>query len=363
MSIVSSTSVPGWGSGCTTIYNCYNISISNSGGVGVQIVRIYINSTGSGCVYKPPYNYEQPCVLNPSSTIAPYAFNQANQFLNSGEVNHGVVLALPSNTTSGTLNVLLPNPTPAFPKNSISIATSRGNVFSFEWPVPLQFYGQSISAFSSGVMKVAYVGMNGAGYSSSMEGSGKSPYCHTESGQSLTGITGVNGKGVGVSGTTLTFVNSWITSTILSSVVAVDNRSGGKISSPYTQMYVYDVVTNTGQTSYVPTAGTIGLAWYSANHLDGPLIGLYYDGVFYSVTNPSALTALANDGVGGIPSRATYYAIYEITIHYTSNAPSASVMFWGDASITNGANMSGEDQTYFSGTMLLDGLWINTKGC
>ena len=111
MTIVTSTST-GWGSGCTTTYNCYNVSISNLGGVGVQIMRIYINSTGSGCIYNPPTNYEQPCILNPTSTIANYAFNQANQFLNPGEVNHGVLLALP-------IKVILPNPTPASPLNTI----------------------------------------------------------------------------------------------------------------------------------------------------------------------------------------------------------------------------------------------------
>ena len=358
MTMITSPSIAGWGSGCTTTFNCYNVSISNLGGVGVQIMRIYINSTGSGCIYNPPHNYEQPCILNPSGAIASYAFNQANQFLNPGEVNHGVVLALPSNTTGGTLNVRLPNPTPAFPENSIVIATGRGNVFSFQWPVQLMFYGQTISAFSSGVMKVAYVGYNG-GYSSSKEGAGSNYYCHTEQGMTLTGISGVMGKGVGVSGNSLTFVNPWITTTILNSV-ANDNRTSGKITSVYTQMYVLDYVTNTGQLSYVPTAGTIGLAWYSASHLDGPLIGLYYKGTFYSISNPSALTALSN--AGGIAAGTTYYAIYEITIHYISGSVgSNSVMFWGDVSITNGANTSGEDQTYFGGTLLLDGLWIRTE--
>ena len=213
-------------------------------------------------------------------------------------------------------------------------------------------------------MKVAYVGYyNGIpnpqyGYSSSKEGSG-SGYCHTEQRETLTGIKGVMGKGVGAN-KSLTFVSPWVTSTILNSVAADDNRTNGDITSAYTQMYVYVVVINTGQTAYVPTAGTIGLAWYSANHFDGPLIGVYYQGAFYSVTNSSALTALKNNKYGGIGSGTSYYAIYEITVHY-GNSGSSSVMFWGDASITNGSNKNGEDQTYFSGTILVDGLWIRLE--
>ena len=156
LTILTSTTIPRWGSGCTTTYNCYNISVSNVGGVGVQITRIYINSTGpagSGCSYSASSPNPQPCILNPTSTIGPYAFNQANQFINPGEVNHAVLLALP-NTTPNI--VILPNPTPAVPQNMILIVTSRGNVFSFQWPVPLQIFGQSQSAFSTGIIKVAY---------------------------------------------------------------------------------------------------------------------------------------------------------------------------------------------------------------
>ena len=44
LTFLTSDTVPGWGSGCTTTYICYNMTLSNWGGVGVQIVRIYINS-------------------------------------------------------------------------------------------------------------------------------------------------------------------------------------------------------------------------------------------------------------------------------------------------------------------------------
>ena len=135
-----SSTVPGWGSGCMTTYNCYNMTVSNLGGVGVQIVRIYINSTWSGCT--------SLCTLNPTLTINNYAFNQANQVLNTGEVDHGVLLALPKAVTL---------PISYYSQSTIFIVTSRGNVFSFKWPFPIQIFGgQSQSAFSTGILKIAY---------------------------------------------------------------------------------------------------------------------------------------------------------------------------------------------------------------
>jgi hypothetical protein len=345
LTIVNST-ISGWGSGCdgsgVNTYNCYNATISNLGTVGVQIARIYINSTGPaglGCSSPNP----QPCILNPTSTIARYAFNQANGFLNPGEVNHQVILALP-------IGVGLPNPNPGFPQNTIVIATSRGNVFSYQWPFQAQVFGQSQSAFSSGNIKVAYTGTFDSKNEPGLGGSGGSGYCHTESSQpypaaagyaeKLTGITGYGDSGV------LWFLNPWITGGNNNAVI---DGSGNLHSG--TTLYIYVVVINTGTTAYSPTAGTIDLTWYGSNHLDGPLIGVYYNGNFYA-TSPS------------IAPGTSYYAIFEITIFTVGNRPWTvqsgypSVMFWGAASLTNAVGSSAEDQSFFSGTVLLSGLWI-----
>jgi len=346
---LTSAAISGWGTGCTTTYNCYNITISNLGGVGVQIARIYINSTGpagSGCSSPNP----QPCILNPTGAIAPYAFNQANQFLNPGEVNHPLVFALP-------IAVSLPNPNPAFPQNTVVIATARGNVFSSQWPFQLQVFGQSQSAFSTGIMKVAYQTISG-GYDSSHDysnASGHTPtttYCHNEPlqiypaasnyAEKLTGISGV-----GVTGNTLYFLNPWVTQTILGSTVNVD---GGP---PTTQMYIYVIIINTGQTTYMPTSGSIDLTWYGQNHLDGTLLGVYYNGAFYAAASAPSITP-----------RTSYYAIYKMStmkLDLWPPSPTASVMFWGDASITDGYLSNSEDQTYFSGTVLLSGLWVRSS--
>jgi hypothetical protein len=340
LTIVSSSPISGWGNGCGTTYNCYNASISNLGVVGVQIIRVYINSTGpagSGCSSPNP----QPCILNPTRAIGAYAFNEANEFINPGETNHAVLLALP-------FAVSLPNPTPAFPQNTILIATSRGNVFSFQWPFQVQVFGQSQSAFSSGNIKVAYQGTYDSKNEPASGGSGGNGYCHTESSQPYPAgvgyaekLTGINNPTYPVTGNTLYFVNPWITSTIMNSA----NNNGA------TNVYIYVVVINTGTTAYNPTAGTIDLTWYGSNHLDGPLIGVYYNGNFYA-TSPS------------IAPGTSYYAIFKITIFTIGNLPwtvqpgTPSVMFWGAASLTNAVGSTAEDQSYFSGTILLSGLWI-----
>jgi len=334
----------GWGSGCGTTYNCYNATISNSGTVGVQITRIYINSTGPaglGCSYSSNFPNLPPCILNPTSTIAPYAFNQANGFINPGESNHGLVFALP-------FAVSLPNPNPSFPENMILLVTGRGNMFSFQWPFQPQVFGQSQSAFSMGIMKVAYQGTfdskNEPGpVAGGSGGTGGTGYCHTESSQPYPAGVGYSEKLTGISGVTgntLWFVNPWITGSnrndynheVMDSAV-----SGG------TTVYIYVVIINTGNTAYSPTAGTIDLTWYGSNHLDGNLLGVYYNGKFYA---PSSTPSIA-------PGM-SYYAIFKLSIFEIGNAPTSSVMLWGAASLTDAS----EDQTYFSGTILLSGLWI-----
>jgi hypothetical protein len=357
LSIVNS-SISGWGTGCdgsgTSRYNCYNVTLSNLGTIGVQIARIYINSTGlagSGCSRPNP----QPCIINPSSTIASYSFYQANEFLNPGETKHKVYLALP-------LGVGLPDPNPTFPQNSVVIATSRGSIFSFQWPLQASIFGQSQSAFSSGNMKIAYTGTGFdsknepgpvAGGSGGSSGTGNG-YCHNEAtapypaaagySEKLTGITGYGDSGV------LWFVNPWVTASN-SDTKAIVTSSGNLASG--TTLYIYVVIVNTGTSAYTADAGSIDLTWYGSNHIDGNFIGVYYNSGFYPPSSPPT-----------IPPGAFYYALFQVTTFTIQNLPWTvqpqfpSVMFWGGASITNGLNSQAEDQSYFSGTILVSGLWL-----
>ena len=84
-------------------------------------------------------------------------------------------------------------------------------------------------------------------------------------------------------------------------------------------MYVYVVVMNTGQTAYIPTAGSIDLGWYSANHFDGSLLGVYYKGAFY----PAVLFGGAPNAPS-ITSSTSYYAIYKMNYMKLDNPPSSN---------------------------------------
>ena len=368
--IVTSTSIAGWGSGCTTTYNCYNLTISNSGGVGVQIMRIYINSTYSGCIYNPSINlYEQPCILNPTSTIANYAFNQANQFLNPGEANHFVLLALPH-------TVLLPSL--YYSQNTIFVVTSRGNVFSFQWPLPIEIFGgQSQSAFSTGTIKVAYQDVSTVGtalctppsnvtqaapsagsgcdsskdyYSASGDTWPSAPYCHNEFEKAYVAPTNYAEKltfptGV-VKGTTLYFVNPWITLEILE-----DARTDVSGSPPKTQIYLYINITNVGSTPYTVAGGTLDLTFSGSTHITGNLIGIYYNATgtppFWYPATPTQTQTVA---VGK-----SFYAIFKITLITLdlSNLIQSS-MFWGSLSLTNNIEGTG----FVGGVGLSSGFWI-----
>jgi len=379
LAVLTSAPSSGWGTSCVTAYTCYNLTLSNLGGVGVQIVRIYINSTTSGCVYP-----NQPCILGPSGTIAQYTFNQASQFLNPGEINHSILLALP---TSMTL------PSTYYSQNTIFIVTSRGNVFSFQWPFPIQIFGgQSQSAFSAGILKIAYQDISGnanpglcvtpqtsgtyAGYptngasgcDSIHDYSGASgntwsntPYCHheleasypapTDYAEPLSGIT-YNGVPV-KDGGTLYFVNPWITLWVLE-----DARTDGETITPTpiyptTQLYIYINITNTGGAPYNVAGGSLDLTFSGSNHIDGNLIGIYYN-----ATVPGNVVAPAFYSTSSTQTVAvgkSFYAIFIVTyIQLDLSYLSSSNMFWGTLSLTSNTETTG----FVGGVGLSSGLWI-----
>jgi len=325
--------------------NMYNMTLSNSGGVGVQIARIYITSIGSGCTTL--------CTLNPSSstpTSTSSAFKQSTQFLNPGEINHAVPLYLPNSVTA------LPSASAYL--NTIFIVTSRGNVFSFQWPFQIQIGGQSQSAFSAGIVKVAYQSLSSQGYDSKNEpgpvagGSGGTVgtgYCHTESTQKYPAgasyaeqLTGINYDSNVDDGGVFWFLSPWVTQPIL------DTAAGP--SGNTTTLYIYVNITNTGNTNYVVAGGTLDLTWYGSNHISGVLIGIYYNNTlgtlgpkFYSIGSTQTI----------LPGK-SFYAIFRATSIQLTSLPSGPVMFWGSAALTD----STKDASFVGGVALSSGLWI-----
>jgi hypothetical protein len=369
--VASNAAVPGWGICTSTTYICYNMTVSNLGGVGVQIVRIYINSTGSGCT--------SLCVLNPTASITSYAFNQANSYLNQGEVNHWLVLALPKAK-------LLPSYTFSTPPNTILIVTSRGNVFAFQWPFQILMGGQSQSAFSAGIMKIAYQYIQGSAYptctttnpplcydsknepgpvAAGSGGSVTSAYCHQEPAQAYqAGPTYAEKLTVsGLTDNNLWFVSPWVTQSIFTSAQTNGNAPSGHLTWPsnLTTLYIYVNITNVGNTPFAINGGSIDLTWYSFNWLTANLIG-YYQGAPPGTFYPTGTTHTVAAGQ-------SFYGIFKVIslcLGKSDCSPSSSstgtwppptgqsVMFLGSASLTSSTTNS----TFIAGVALTSGLWI-----
>jgi hypothetical protein len=169
----------------------------------------------------------------------------------------------------------------------------------------------------SGALNIAYQGA----YDSASDS------CHQEARVVLTGISGVQGS-------SLSFLNPWLTNAILTSA------DGGR-----TTMYFLVNATNTKKTSIVASAGTIDLTWYGSNHLTGPLFGVYYLGQFY--TPGSAPT---------IASGQQFYSIFKIDRIDLNSFP-GNVFFIGSAAITNAV----KGATYYSAQLAIDGLWVRSS--
>lgn len=112
--------------------NNYTVIVNNLG-ITTQVVRLYIDQPGSRCA---------PCIIDPANATYPVAAdhfrvasNQVSETVNSGESQHYIVFWLPSGTSLSTCVLST--------QCKISIATSRGRIFSFLLPF-------SPSAFSSG---------------------------------------------------------------------------------------------------------------------------------------------------------------------------------------------------------------------
>jgi hypothetical protein len=274
-------------------------------------------------------------MLDAARTPVAYKFRMSDRFLNPGEFSHIVVFWLPSSIG------LLPNPPTPTPLNTIWIVTSRGRVFSFQWPFPPT--GQALEAVNAnvatGTMKIAYIDA-GSGYSSGKEptwgGSAGSYYCHTESPPASDAIS------AGSYGT-LHFVNPWVIDTIL------DNVASGSS----TLLYIYAKFTNTKATAVAITTGTV-LIQVTASAPNNKVYfigGNYIGGVVGSGAFVAAPTALS------VPPSQDSTLIFQMVNFYvgTHHNPTDVVgtTFSGMAAVSNAA----KDSTYFGASLLLEGFY------
>ena len=266
-------------------------------------------------------------------------------------------------------------------QNTIQIVTSRGNVFTFQWPFQIQIGGQSQSAFSAGIVKVAYQQKTASsgcsttvGCDSKNEpgpvngGSGgtvQAGQCHNEPPQpypagasyaeEVTGVTAWSqtlGKVAPVGdGGVLWFVNPWVTAPIL--VTACND--GTDCASNTTTLYLAVNITNTGTANYTVAGGSLDLTWYGSNHIDGSLIGIYYNAS--KATGPQFYSLSTTQQVASTKSFQAIFRVTTLELDTGSGGdwpPANDIMFWGSVSLTDNA----KDSTFVGGVSLSSGLWI-----
>lgn len=322
--------------GCGGTCQQYNMTLSNLAGIGTQIARVYVNSTSGICL-----SSTGGCVLDPASSAggcAKTCLRKADRFVNPGEYSHGVVLWLSQQLPSSTYGA-----------NSVSIVTTRGRVFSFQWPFPP--VGQAIASgtsISTGVMKVAYTGTvdnskNEPGWVAAGSGGTAGPgNCHTESPPASDKIA------AGTYGT-LYFVNPWVTDTILG-----DAAFG---SPPVTTLFIYASLMNTKASTITITTGSllIQVTQATANakvfYIGGTYVGgLVGSGGFVAAPSPLSITP------GQVAT-----LIFEIFNYNIGNNPgksaAATLSFAGTAAISNTAT----DSSYYGASILLDGFYDRTS--
>jgi hypothetical protein len=126
--------------------NAYNLTLSNLG-ISLQIVRIYVSSVElPGCT--------TPCLINPnpSGIPTPFTFDASSGYINQGEFSHGIVFWLPWSNSTGKITLpsdcIVGGVNVEYDCNSITVVTSRGRQYSFQWP--LTYVGTSQSGKSAG---------------------------------------------------------------------------------------------------------------------------------------------------------------------------------------------------------------------
>jgi len=339
----------------------YVLYISNDAAIGTQITRIYINSTDTR-----PYSQGAAgqavgcgnlCSFDSSSAPQPFHFLASSAFVNPSEFSHQLIFY-----TNNTYTLPCSQACGAYGLNSVAVVTSRGRVFSFQWPFAPTGVA-TVSYLTTGILQIAYLGSGNPGYASTNEpaavsrGSGGTSvagiYCHSE--------TNATKVATGSAYGTLWFVNPWATWTIFKdafpltganhtqifAVVKVTNNQGGPIVITRGNMWLQLTVP---QTQNNPSPGSMVILT-----VGGPLVGTYYNGAFTlagSQTNVASLTSVL--------------LVYRINIWswvgntQISQVPSG-VTFSGMATMTNDQE-GGGTTAYFSGTSVLDGLYVKS-GC
>ena len=311
-------------SGCATCVQ-YNMSLANTGKIAVQIARIYLNSSqqSTGCTATNT-NVKSECILNAKTAVAAFGFDTYDSYINSGETNHIVRLWLP-------FSITLPNVTMT-PSNSVWIVTTRGRIFSFNWPFPSA--GQGLPG--AGTPPIVYTGVMTIAYNGTYNSATDS--CHTEKGMTLP---------AGGAGTTLHFVNPWITTTVMNSV------GGG------TNLYVAVYSSNSLSVALTLNWGAMVILTADASSNSKPyFIGGPYVGIIYNRTGVRQFTG-AGTSVTLNPGN-DYYLIFQITQEVIGGFTAPGDSFSGTAAMNNAYGALAEGASFTELDVFLNGLYVRT---
>lgn len=129
---------------CPSGLSCWLMTLDNQG-IGAQIVRIYVNSTGGGC--------NGLCILDPATSPAAYKFKASDGYINSGEHLHLILFWMPSGFSwpglLGTCRIAGSSLNTGC--SSITLVTSRGRAFAFHYPIPIAGLGGKGGAGGTGI--------------------------------------------------------------------------------------------------------------------------------------------------------------------------------------------------------------------
>ncbi|MGD0175543.1 MAG: hypothetical protein ABSC50_01815 [Candidatus Bathyarchaeia archaeon] len=320
----------------------YSMLLSNVGGVGTQIARVYINTTlggSSGCDVANP-SVDGPCILAPSGqTGASFTFSGNDALLNPGEFTHIVHLWLP---------FALPNPGtqgPASPASTIWIVTTRGRIFTFQFPFaanPLVIPGFTPNLVR-GNTRIAYWGSD----------SSQSGNC-----QVANGVTPEKRPAPsGVPGGFLYFIYPWTTTQVI--------QDAAKSQNPSTHIFLYVLLNNTtGKTLIINTGTVILNTADSTANSKLYFAGGTYVGTIYPVTPGTPLTAPPTTAtIDPLNSTAppshngTFIVMFQLTTYdqglFSGKGGTSGDIFLGTAAINNQAR----DGTYTSMSIFIDGIY------
>jgi hypothetical protein len=327
--------------GCGSHCNQYNMSLTNVGGIGVQIARIYINSTQqtTGCTIT-NNDVKSPCTLDGRTDIEPFSFSSYDSFIMPGEINHIVRLWLPQTIT-------LPNVT-LTPSNTIWVVTTRGRVFSFGWPFSPA--GQGLPG--KGTPPTMFVGLMRVAYTGTPDSNAGALPQHDSYHQEQRKQLPIGG------GNYLYFVKPWITNGQNGCPNVLGQASSGKL---YVAAYGANTLSFSLQFNwgYMVILAADSSSNAKVFYMGGPLYGVVYNDTLGN--QQFFLAGTSNPPYATIPAGHDFYLIYKVINVDVGSLTDPGDTFSGTATVNNGYGSQNQGPGFRAVEVFLDGVFVRTR--